>query len=208
VDDWVVWEFLINAAVWDSVVVAWSVKRKRDAVRPITAVRYLYQDQTIYSWGGPGKGNVYQAGAAFKPWLRTMAHSEYPSGSSCMCATFAEVNRQWFGGDSFFNYSFNVTAGSSAIEPGVVPAVNRTLGPFATFTQYAETCGFSRLKGGVHFPQSINDALDACGDIGANAATLWRKYLAGTVTQPVDPDDRPQFTQPDFALGTDAALDS
>eukprot|EP00456_Euglypha_rotunda_P017670 TRINITY_DN160_c0_g1_i1.p1 TRINITY_DN160_c0_g1~~TRINITY_DN160_c0_g1_i1.p1 ORF type:complete len:417 (+),score=29.96 TRINITY_DN160_c0_g1_i1:118-1251(+) len=208
VDDWVVWEFVVNAAVWDSVVVAWSTKRKRDVVRPITAVRFLYQDDLIYSWGGPGKGNVYQRGAAFKPWLKTMAHSEYPSGSSCMCASFAEANRQFFNGnDSFANFAFPVTAGSSGVEPGFVPAVNMTVGPFATFTQYAQTCGQSRAYAGVHFQQSIVDALEVCKHVGANAALRWREYLAGTVTTPADPNNRRIYTQPEFSVGTDVELD-
>lgn len=207
VDDFVVWEFLINAAVWDSVIVAWSTKRKRDAVRPVTAVTYLYNDDTIYSWGGPGKGNVYQSGAAFKSWLRTMAHSEYPSGSSCMCASFAEANRQWYGNDNFYNYSFPVTAGSSSIEPGFVPAANLTIGPFSTFTQYAQACGQSRWYGGVHFQQSIQDALDVCTGIGATAGTLWKKYLAGTVTTAVSVNDRPIYPgYPEYDVGTDSNL--
>jgi hypothetical protein len=208
VDDFVVWEFLINNAVWDATLVAWSVKRKRDAVRPVTAIRFLKADDTIYSWGGPGKGNVYQSGSGFRSWLRTMAHSEYPSGSSCMCAAFAEANRQWYGSDSMYGYSFAVTAGSSAIEPGVVPAVNSTLGPFATFTQYANTCGYSRWHGGVHFRQSIDDALAKCPRVAQNAAALWRRYLAGNVTVPVSTNDRSQFLAPDYAIGTDVNLDS
>lgn len=207
VDDWAVWEFLINAAVWDATVVAWSVKRKRDAVRPVTAVRYLYADQTIYSWGGPGKGNVYQSGAAFKTWLRTMPHTEYPSGSSCMCAAFAEANRQWFGNDNFYNFAFPVTQGSSSVEPGFVPAVNMTVGPFSTFTQYAQVCGQSRLAAGVHFQQSINDALEVCPKIAINAGALWRKYLQGTVTKAADPNNHPKFVAPDYIMGTDVSLD-
>jgi len=208
VDDWVVWEFLINQAVWDASVVVWSVKRKRDAVRPVTATRFLNSDKTIFSWGGPGKGNVYQSGSAFRSWLRTMAHSEYPSGSSCMCASFAEANRQWYGGDSMYGFAFPVTKGSSAIEPGVVPAVNSTVGPFSTFTQYAQTCGDSRWHGGVHFRQSIDDALEFCPRVSTNVASLWRRYLAGTVTQPVTVNDRPQFLQPEYAIGTDTDLDN
>jgi hypothetical protein len=207
VDDFVVWEFLINQAVWDSVIVAWSVKRKRDAVRPITAVRFLYGDKTITSWGGPGKGNIVQSGAGFRGWLRTMAHSEYPSGSACMCAAFAEANRQWYGSDNMFGYSFLAVAKSSGIEPGVVPAVNTTLGPFATFTQYANLCGESRRYGGVHFQQSVVDSLANCPSVSKAAADLWRQYLAGTVTTPVSPDDRPHFVSPDYNVGTDAALD-
>jgi len=194
VDDWVVWEFLVNAAVWDAVILAWSVKRERDSVRPVTAIHFLYPNQTINSWGGPGKGTVSQPGAAFRSWLRTMAHSEYPSASTCMCAAFAEANRQWFGNDNFHNFSFPVAQYSSGIEPGVVPASNLTVGPFATFTQYQQTCGLSRFNAGVHFMQAVNDSQTNCPILAKVAADLWRKYLAGTVTVPVNVTDRPVFT--------------
>jgi len=196
VDDWVVWEYLVNAAVWDSVILGWSVKRKRDAVRPITAIRFLYKDQTITAWGGPGKGTVAMSGSAFRGYLRTMGHSEYPSGSSCMCAAFAEANRQWYGNDNMYNFAFPVAKGTSNIEPGFVPAANTTVGPFPTFTKYAETCGQSRLHAGVHFQQSIDEALANCKILGATNGDLWRQYLAGTVTTPFDVTDRPVFHQP------------
>lgn len=199
VDDFVVWEFLINAAVWDAVILGWSVKRQRDTVRPVTAIRFLYKNAMVSAWGGPGKGTQTISGAGWQPYLRTMAHSEYPSGSSCMCVAFAEANRQWFGHDNF-GFAFPVTKGSSSVEPGFVPAVNMTLGPYATFTQYAQVCGQSRLKAGVHFQQSINDALEHCGQVATKGATLWRKYLAGTVTEPVDVNDRSQYHAPASSL--------
>jgi len=115
-----------------------------------------------------------------------------------MCAAFAEANRQWFGSDDFHNFSFPVTQYSSGIEPGVVPASNMTVGPFATFTQYQQACGLSRFNAGVHFMQAVDDAQANCPIIGKVAATLWRSYLAGTVTQPVNVTDRPVFHPFDF----------
>jgi len=177
-------------------------------VRPISAVRFLFKNQMINSWGGTGRGTVSQKGEAFKPWLRTMAHSEYPSGSACMCAAWTEANRQWYGGsDNMFNFAFPVTAGTSGIEPGVVPAVNMTVGPFATFTIYEQRCGQSRHKAGVHFQQSIDDALANCGILGKTSADLWRAYLAGTVTEPVDVNDRPHF-HGDSENSNDGGIDS
>jgi hypothetical protein len=208
VDDWVVWEFLVNSAVWDSVILAWSVKRKRDTVRPITAIRFLYKNQNISSWGGPGQGTVTQKGEAFKPWLRTMAHSEYPSASTCMCVAFAEANRQWFGNDNMGNFAFPVAKGTSNVEPGVVPAVNMTIGPFPTFTKYAERCGRSRFMAGVHFQQSIDDSFENCPIVAKTTASLWRQYLAGTVTQPVDVNDRPHFTKNGPVNSNDGGVDS
>jgi hypothetical protein len=110
-----------------------------------------------------------------------------------MCAAWTEANRQWYGGsDNFFNFAFPVAARTSNMEPGI-PAVNMTVGPFPTFTLYAEKCGESRMNAGVHFRQSIDDALANCPVIGKSAADLWRQYLAGTVTEPVDPNDHAHF---------------
>ena len=41
------------------------------------------------------------------------------------------------------------------IEPGVTPAVDMTLGPWDTFTDFEQQCGESRIWGGVHFRASL-----------------------------------------------------
>jgi hypothetical protein len=110
-----------------------------------------------------------------------------------MCAAFAEANRQWYGHDNF-GFFFPVTKGSSSVEPGFVPAANMTLGPFPTFTQYSQVCGQSRHKAGVHFQQSITESQQNCGIVGKASGELFKQYLAGTVTQPVNPNDHAKYT--------------
>jgi hypothetical protein len=47
--------FAMHNASFDAGIVAWHIKRKYNGVRPITAVRFAKQGQTIYAWGGPGR---------------------------------------------------------------------------------------------------------------------------------------------------------
>jgi hypothetical protein len=197
VDDWANWEFAINGAIWDAVILAWSVKRQRDAVRPMTAIRFLYRTKNVTAWGGPGKGTTTQLGAGFQSYLRTMAHSEYPSASSCMCSAFAEASRRAFGSDNFYNFSFLWLNGTSGIEPGVVPAQNTFVGPFQNYTAFAQACGRSRIVGGVHFPQAIKDALVHCEVLGRLAINKWRTYIEGTATEVMDPLDRDTWPEND-----------
>ena len=62
-------------------------------------------------------------------------------------------------------------AGSSRIEPGVVPASDVTLS-WTTFSDAANQAGLSRRYGGIHFEQGDLDAR-ATGRIAARRA--WAK---------------------------------
>lgn len=54
-----------------------------DAVRPVSAIRFLYRDQTISSRAGPGGEMVTDLpGAEWRSFPGTANHSEYPSGSA------------------------------------------------------------------------------------------------------------------------------
>ena len=45
--------FALHNASFNAGIVAWHLKHKYDGVRPITAIRYLKQGQTVRAWGGP-----------------------------------------------------------------------------------------------------------------------------------------------------------
>jgi hypothetical protein len=75
----------------------------------------------------------------------------------------------------------NVPAGSSVIEPGVTPATDITLGPWATFTEFEQTCGLSRVWGGVHFLSSLSAAQEMCRPIGDLAFEFVDRHIRGTV---------------------------
>jgi hypothetical protein len=71
------------------------------------------------------------------------------SGHSTFSAAAAAVLRGYTGSD-VFGYSATIPAGSSDIEPGLVPQYPVTLS-WATFTDAADEAGLSRLYGGIHF---------------------------------------------------------
>src|SRR5207237_1796836 len=87
--------------------------------------------------------------------LPTPPFPEYSSGHSNFSAAGAEILRLFTGKDAF-NAAATVAAGSSKIEPGVVPARDVTLS-WATFTDAAAQAGLSRRYGGIHFEQADLD---------------------------------------------------
>jgi hypothetical protein len=81
----------------------------------------------------------------------TPPFAEYPSGHSTFSAAAAEVLRRFTGSDAL-GATVTVPAGSSRIEPGLVPAEDLTLG-WDTFSAAADQAGLSRRYGGIHFEQ-------------------------------------------------------
>jgi hypothetical protein len=41
---------------YDATLVTWSLKPKLNAVRPVSAIRYLYANTNITAWAGPYQG--------------------------------------------------------------------------------------------------------------------------------------------------------
>ena len=53
-DEIVFLEFATSIASFDASIAIWKEKYRWDAVRPFTAISYLYGDQQITAYGGPG----------------------------------------------------------------------------------------------------------------------------------------------------------
>jgi hypothetical protein len=60
--------FALTNAVFDASICCWDNKRFFDSVRPITAIRYLFQGQQVRSWGGPYQGTRLMDGADWLPY--------------------------------------------------------------------------------------------------------------------------------------------
>jgi hypothetical protein len=179
-DQFVQYDFLTLMAGFDGGIPVWKEKTKWNSVRPFTAVRYVYGDQPVTAWGGPGKGTVNNLPASqWRAYLPVADHPEYPSGSACFCSAHAEASRRYLGSDTL-GWSTTAPAGSSVIEPGVTPATDITIGPFATFTEFETVCGLSRNWGGVHFLPSISASHQMCGPIGDKAYDFLQAHLNGT----------------------------
>ncbi len=144
--------FAMHNASFDAGIVAWHMKRKYDGVRPITAVRYLRQGETVLAWGGPGrpveaipgeKWTPYNPGSNLSP-----SFPGYVSGHSAFSRASAVILRL-FTGSSRFGFSTVIPPNFGRVEPGV-PAVATTL-YYDTFDDAADEAGISRLYAGIHF---------------------------------------------------------
>lgn len=181
-DDLVIYDFLTNMAAFDGGIAIWKEKYQFDAVRPTTAIRYLYGNRRITGWAGPGKGIVDDLPAKeWRSYLNTGNHPEYPSGSACFCAAHAQASRRYFGSDAF-GLAVPVAAGSSLVEPGLTPASPVTLGPWDTFTAFETDCAESRVLGGVHFRAAVVEGANLCRPVGDKAFEFLDRHVRGVVT--------------------------
>lgn len=148
-------DFATNLAAFDAGITVWHFKLKYDAVRPFSAIRYLYGDRKITAWGGPGRGTVTDIrGSEWQSYLAVADHPEYPSASTALCTAHAQAARRFTGTDTL-GQSVTIGPGESEVEPGVTPKAETVLGPWETWTEWEQECGVSRLWAGVHFRGSI-----------------------------------------------------
>jgi len=181
-DDYAIALAVTDYAAYTSAIVAWRAKHIFDYVRPTSAIRYLYQNQNVTAWSGPYGGTKNFPSREWRSYLRTMPHPEYPSGTTCLCASVGQARTLLFGTDSI-NPPLTLTMlpGTSVIEPGLTPVTTQTL-TYSTWTDYTNACGFSRQLAGVHFEQSVQDSLSLCPQIGESAFNVFTKYYQGTAT--------------------------
>lgn len=177
-DQFVHERFLTGVATFDAGIVTWQEKAIHDAVRPITAIKYLYGNTRVTAWGGPGKGTVSDIlGSEWQPYLETADHPEYPSGSACFCAAHAQASRRLLGSDSL-GFFLPFLKGTSQVEPGVTPADHLWL-YWPTWTEFENDCGMSRVYGGVHFLSSVEAGKQMCRQFGDTAYDFVTGLLNG-----------------------------
>jgi hypothetical protein len=173
--------FAMANAGMDAGIAAWDIKRYFDTVRPVTAVHYYKAGQRILAWGGPGKGTVWIRGEDWQPYQQasvvTPPFAEFISGHSTFSAASAEVLRRYTGSDRF-GANVTVLAGSSLVEPGLVPARDVTL-RWATFTDAADEAGMSRRYGGIHFVHADLEGRKIGQRVGAEAYKKAEAYWEG-----------------------------
>jgi hypothetical protein len=166
--------FALTNALLDASIAVWDAKRTYDSERPITAVHWLFAGKMVRAWAGPYRGVGDIDGSQWMPYqpanVVTPPFAEYVSGHSAFSAAAAQILKSYTGSD-YFGASVVILPGSSAVEPGVVPASNVTLS-WNTFTDAANQAGLSRRYGGIHFED---------GDLRARAmgravgAIVWNK---------------------------------
>jgi hypothetical protein len=142
--------FVLNNAMMDCSIAAWDVKIFYDSIRPISAIRFLYEGKKVRAWGGPGRGTRTIDGATWLTYIPvTPPHAEFVSGHSTVSSAAAELLKT-FTGSNYYGDTWTQPAGASLIEPDVgVPSTAVTLS-WETFTEAAQQAGMSRLLGGIH----------------------------------------------------------
>ena len=109
---------------------------------------------------------------SFTSYIATPPFAEYVSGHSAFSAASAGILRRFTGSDRF-GASVVIPAGSSPVEPQLVPAHDVVL-RWPTFSAAADEAGLSRRYGGIHFRS---------GDLNgralgrAVAEQVWRRVL-------------------------------
>ena len=110
-----------------------------------------------------------------------MPHSEYPSGSACICLMLKDFIdsflKERFGDDSI-SIVFSFPKGSSKIEPGVTPK-NDLLITMNNLTEFYQTCGSSRLWSGVHFTPSVTASYNLCHNLGVTGFEFVKTLIPG-----------------------------
>jgi hypothetical protein len=181
--------FALANGLLDASIATWQAKRVQDTVRPITYIRWLYAGKKVKGWAGPGKGIVSIDGSAWIPYQEpgvvTPPFAEYTSGHSAFSGAASRAFTRFAGTDVFkAALSVTIAAGSSTIEPKLVPAANTTLS-FKSFTDAANSAGLSRRYGGIHFEQGDLNGRTLGSQIGDAAWAKALTYLNGTAVVPI-----------------------
>lgn len=176
-------DFLTNVAAFDASIVIWNEKYHWDAVRPFSAIRYIYGDRPVVAWGGPGKGTVNDLPASqWRSYLNTADHPEYPSASAAFCAAHAQAARRLLESDNL-GYVVPIPQGSSTIEPGITPSADIVIS-WPTWTDFETECGLSRFWGGVHFLSAVTAGQDLGKQIGDIAYDFVKTHIEGKEPRP------------------------
>ena len=174
--------FAQSNAILDASIVAWSLKRQYDSIRPVSAVHFLKSGVLVLAWGGPYQGATVDR----RRNLATLSgrHLSLPPHSQNTFPVTASSARpepkyfRHFTGSNRFGASFTQPAGASRVEPGAVPATDVTL-TWRTFTEAANQAGLSRRYGGIHFIPGDLDSRALGHELGAREWTVAMAYWRG-----------------------------
>ncbi|MEO3749435.1 vanadium-dependent haloperoxidase [Streptomyces sp. B6B3] len=178
-DGWIELCLVCSTATFDAGIAAWSEKVRHDAVRPFSAVRYVYGDGEITAWGGAGQGTVSLPATQWTSFIRVGDHAEYPSGSTTLAAAQAHAASLYLDSDEI-GYAVTLPQGSSLVEPGLTPATDLNL-RWDTFDEYNHDCGMSRVWGGVHFPATVEASWELGPRVAERAYAFVRRHIDGDV---------------------------
>eukprot|EP01084_Bolivina_argentea_P265482 450019_1 len=181
-EDQQVFSLGFQSSEYDGIVQSWLEKRRWDLIRPTTLIKYD-KKKIITTYGGPFEGLKDIKSIDFEAYQRVMPHSEYPSGSSCICEAdteFVETFLRERKGivETTLPIVVEFDAGSSKNEPGMTPEHDLTV-QFQNLHDYNHHCGVTRLWGGMHFTDSVHAGQELCKGIGTKGYYLMKRLLEG-----------------------------
>lgn len=194
------WEFIEadlvgSMSLYESGLLVWKEKISHDKIRPPTRLTRDRSGRNIMAYAGPHQGKRSMPAEDWEPYIRTMPHSEYPSGSACFCTVFANAMTQFFGSDKFIGQggpvplTLSVDAGKSIVEPGL-PASNVTLS-YSSWSEVARDCSQSRLDGGMHFKAAVTAGEALCAPLGQMAFDTVKALSSGVKPAFLQDFDKP-----------------
>lgn len=179
--------FAMHNASFDAGIVGWHIKRLYNSVRPITAIRYLKQGQTILAYGGPGRPTENIPGEQWMPYNPgsnlTPAFPSYISGHAMFSNASAEILKSFTGSDHM-GFTTVIPPNFGRVEPGI-PPVPTTMS-FDTFTQAADAASISRLYGGIHFTDDMTVGNVLGRLVGQQTWDLAQTYFSGKAWKSVE----------------------
>ena len=148
----------------DVLLLAWKEKVRHDLIRPTSVVQAL-GDMEVTSFAGDHKAKDWV------PLVRVMPHTEYPSGSACICTAVSQFVGAFLS-DQYGEESIETTWNFDGLDPVT----------FKNMQELAKTCGESREWGGMHFSKSVPDGIALCDGVGTRGYTDLVKPLLGSGT--------------------------
>ncbi|CAM9971686.1 unnamed protein product [Ascophyllum nodosum] len=154
----------VQLAIYNGVVLAWKEKVltrlsldlasrvRHDLPRPPSVIDDKLGDKTFTTYAGPDEEEPQEIKASeWEPFIRTMPHSEFPSGSACICQAFAEQVAHFLGSDKIEG---SLDATELELEE---------LNEFSSWSEISEVCANSRVWGGMHFADAATAGTELCG---------------------------------------------
>jgi len=172
-----------TSAVHDSGVAVWKNKLLNSRIRPTTVIQELYPEESFVINNG-----IEVFGKHFQALVRVMPHSEYPSGSSCVCqaideyltALWPELELVQAGVPVAFDVSTTpvVLTNSFMTHIPITGVANPSTSGYTAATLNTR-CGETRLEGGMHFTPAVPAGRALCAGMGSATAAQTKKLLPG-----------------------------
>lgn len=170
-----------NMALHDATVLAWREKVRNDLGRPGPILRHLLKGKNVTVYDADDEMARSVPIEEWEPAVRTMPHSEFPSGSSVLCGAvveFVRLHAEYKTGGNYTNPGMTHVY-KAGMFPNL-PNVDITI-RYETFDEIVDDCGMSRIWSGLHFRPSITEGARIGREVGRRTFDTWLALEQGRV---------------------------